>query len=397
MFLLNPFLGVVQAFKHFRQDWAKNSIWLFIIFYGFTMFRPEAMDSSRYVSRLQVLYEAPLSWDIFVANFYSEEGTAVDLYQPLVTYLLSFFTNSGNVLFAVFGITYGYFYSRNLWLLLDWAKNKRTDKTMWLLLVSFAFMIGFWELNGVRMWTAAHMFFYGSYLFIISKQKKGLVIAALTPLVHYSFMLPLGLLLFYTVVKIPWRILYFVFIASFFLSELNIASVGERLTAVAPEFLVPRINSYTSDKYIEALAEGPVANWYVTYYLKAVGWVVFIMISVIYFTSQEFIRKNKAFSNFFGFTMLFLTIGNVMAMIPSGGRYLTIARLFALALIFLFYMIYDSRVFARYLKFSTPLLLFFIIVSVRVSFETLTFVTILANPLIAAFIDMPIPLISLLK
>jgi hypothetical protein len=59
------------------------------------MFRPEAMDSSRYVSRLQVLYEAPLSWDIFVANFYSEEGIAVDLYQPLVTYLLSFFTNSG--------------------------------------------------------------------------------------------------------------------------------------------------------------------------------------------------------------------------------------------------------------------------------------------------------------
>jgi hypothetical protein len=53
-----------------------------------------------------------------------------------------------------------------------------------------------------------------NYLFII-KKKKGLVIAALTPLVHYSFMLPLGLLLFYTVVKIPWRILYFVFIASF--------------------------------------------------------------------------------------------------------------------------------------------------------------------------------------
>lgn len=86
-----------------------------------------------------------------------------------------------------------------------------------------------------------------------------------------------------------------------------------------------------------------------------------------------------------------------MAMIPSGGRYLTIARLFALALIFMFYVIFNSRVFDRYLKFTTPLLLFFIVVSVRVSFETITFVTILANPLIAAFVDVPIPLISLLK
>jgi hypothetical protein len=66
-----------------------------------------------------------------------------------------------------------------------------------------------------------------------------------------------------------------------------------------------------------------------------VGWVVFIMISVIYFTSQEFKGRTRHFANFFGFTMLFLTIGNVMAMIPSGGRYL-IARLFALALIFCF-------------------------------------------------------------
>jgi len=361
------------------------------------MFRPEAMDSSRYVTRLQVLYEAPLSWEIFLANFYSEEGNAVDIYQPIITYLLSFFTNSGNVLFAVFGITFGFFYSRNLWLLLDWAKNRRVDRSMWILVISFAFIIGFWELNGVRMWTAAHMFFYGAYQFIINKKKNGLVIALLTPLVHYSFVLPVGLLVLYTFVKIPWRILYFVFLASFSISELNISSVGERLTNIAPEFLVPRINSYTSDQYVETIAEGPVANWYILYYLKAVGWVIFIMISFIYFTSQNQVKRNKPFSNFFGFTMLFLSVGNVMAMIPSGGRYLTIARLFALALIFLFYMIFESRNYHRYLTLTAPLLVFFIIISVRVSFETVTFVTILANPLIASFIDVPIPLISLLK
>ena len=72
-FLLNPFLGFIQAFKHYKDNWAKNSVWVFVIFYGFTMNRPEEMDSSRYVLRLKELYEASVNWDSFLANFYSDD------------------------------------------------------------------------------------------------------------------------------------------------------------------------------------------------------------------------------------------------------------------------------------------------------------------------------------
>jgi hypothetical protein len=395
---MNPFIGLIQAFKHYRFPWAKNSVWLFVIFYGFTMFRPEAMDSNRYVLRLQVLYDAPLSWDTFIANFYSAEGNAIDIYQPLVTYFLALFTKSPNVLFGVFGIVFGYFYSRNIWLLFEMAGNRRIERSLWILVLAFACAIGYWELNGVRMWTAAHMFFYGAFIFIIKGNKKGMIIAAASVLVHFSFVLPVAILVAYTLVKVPWKILYFVFIASFFVSELNIGSVGIFLGGIAPEFLVPRINSYTSDEYVETVSEAAAAtNWYVTYYVKSLGWVIFIMFSFIYFSSLSRIKANKAFSHFFGFTILFLSIGNLMSLIPSGGRYLTIARLFALALLFLFYVWYDSRYYRKYLVMLAPLLLFYIIVSIRISFETTTFVTVLANPLIAMFIDIPVPLITLFK
>lgn len=362
------------------------------------MFRPEAMDANRYVLKLQELYGAPLRWDTFFANFYSDDGDTVDLYQPLVTYVMSLFTNSGNLLFMVFGIVMGYFYSRNIWLLLDMAKQKRMDLTMWLIVFTFACIIGYWELNGVRMWTAAHVFFYGSFLFMVQGKKKGAIIAASSVLIHFSYVLPVAVLLFYSAVKVPWKLLYFIFIASFFVSELNVHSIGDFLGNVAPEFLLPKVKGYTSEDYVETVqTETPIANWYVTYYLKAIGWVIFIMLSYIYFSSLTTIKSNKAFSKLFGFTLLFLSIGNLMSLIPSGGRYLIIARLFAMALLFIFYFWYDNKFYKRYLGFLSPLLLFFIIVSIRISFETTTYVTILANPIIAAFIDVPVPLISLFK
>ena len=197
------------------------------------MFRPESMDANRYVLKLQSLYDAPLSWDSFLANFYSDDGSTVDIYQPLVTYIMALFTNNGNFLFAVFGIVMGYFYSRNIWLLLDTTKDKRITGTLWIVLFTFASIIGYWELNGVRMWTAAHIFFYGTFLFVIKGNKKGALIAALSVLVHFSFVLPVSILLFCYLVKLPWKLLYFIFIASFFVSELNISSIGDFLWNIA--------------------------------------------------------------------------------------------------------------------------------------------------------------------
>ena len=126
--MFSPFIGLVQAFNYNKKDWAKNSVWLFVVFYGFTMYRPELMDSSRTVMRLHELYNTQLNWDVFIANFYDVDTRIVDIYEPLITYLLSLFTNNGNVLFAIFGIVYGYFYSRNIWLLLDLAKEVKKNK-----------------------------------------------------------------------------------------------------------------------------------------------------------------------------------------------------------------------------------------------------------------------------
>jgi hypothetical protein len=391
-------LGLIQAFKHYKEDWAKNSVWLFVVFYGYTMYRPEIMDSSRYVTNLEDLYATPVSWNSFISNFYSEDSGTVDIYQPLVTYILSLFTKSGNILFAVFGITFGYFYSRNIWLLIDLTKKRKMDSIMWLLLIAFACVIGFWDLNGVRMWTAAHIFFYGAFLLLVHEKKKGLLIAALSVLVHFSFVLPVGVLLLFYAVKIPWRVLYFFFLASFFISTLNIDVVRNKLETIVPEFLVPRVQSYTSDEYIEVVTENTaVSNWYINYYYVLIGWFLLFLFTIIYFSKRNLKSYSNSFYNLFGFSLLLLSVGNITSLLPSGGRYSLIAQLFGMALVYLFYIINDDTVFKRRLLLFSPILILFIVISVRISFDTITFMTILTNPLLALIIDMPIPLINGIK
>jgi len=398
LFLFSPFTGLIQAFKNYRQAWASSSVMLFVVFYGYTMYRPVEMDANRYVLRLHELYISPLSWKTFFQNFYSDDGSTVDIYQPIVTFILALFTDNGNVLFAVFGIVFGYFYSKNIWLLFEQAKTASMNRTLWIIVFGFACIIGYWELNGVRMWTAAHIFFYGTFLLLIKEEKKGFLIAASSILVHFSFVLPVSILVFFLFVKLPWKVLYFIFLASFFVSEINVGFISTFLTNHAPEFLLPKVQGYTSEEYIETVTtETPIANWYVRYYIKTLGWFILIMISSIYFNSLTEVKKNKPFSNLFGFTLIFLSIGNLMSLIPSGGRYLTIARLFALALLFLFYLWSDNFYYKRYLKLLSPVLLFYIIVSIRIAFETTTFLTVLANPFIVMVVDLPVPLISLLK
>jgi len=339
-----------------------------------------------------------MSWDTFISGFYNDDSDTVDIYQPLVTFLLSRVTADGSILFAVFGIVYGYFYSRNIWLVLDLAKGKNTDRIFWVLAIAFICVLGFWNLNGVRMWTAAHIFFYGAFQYIVNNKRKAILIAVSSVLVHFSFVLPVGALLLFAFVRIPWRILYFLFIGSFTLSSLNIGAVRSKFESVAPAFLLPRVDRYTNDEYVEAVGDlNDSAIWYIKYYSTTLMWFIVILFTVIYFTDFKTKKGSKAFSNLFGFSLLILTIGNITSLLPSGGRFVLVAQLFGMSLLIFCYAQFDDFMYKRWLTLILPILYFFILISMRISFDTISFMTIFSNPILASIINLPIPLIDLFK
>ena len=71
--------------------------------------------------------------------------------------------------------------------------------------------------------------------------------------------------------------------------------------------------------------------------------------------------------------------------------------LFGIILIYFYYVVFNDKEFKKWALLFSPMLVFYIIISIRISFDTVSFMTILTNPILATIIDLPIPLIDLIK
>lgn len=391
-FIVCPFIGFINAIINYRSSWAKHTVIAFVAFFGFSMLKSDAVDSARYIDNLEQMYKSKLTLDNITESFYSEEDGQADLYLPLITFIFSRFSDDGNLFFLLLGLIYGYFYANNIWLVLNESKGK-LNLLQFLALATFSLVIGFWELNGVRMWTAAHVFFNGAFLLIYHNKKKGLLIAAAAGLVHFSFFLPFALLLIFTRFKLNYRFLYIYYIASFFVIQLDFGFVKTFLESNLPEFLQPRVKSYTGDEYIEAAAETlNSANWYIFYLYYFLAYYLVIFVSVLFFKADT----NKATRKLLAFSMFFLATANLLSILPSGSRFLLVGFLFAFATCFIVLFQTKIPVVKNAAKILSPLLVLFCIVSIRICLDYFN-ITTLTNPFIVIFTDISQPLIEFIK
>src|SRR5699024_1023376 len=116
---------------------------------------------------------------------------------------------------------YGFFFSRNIWYVMERLEGKIRPATI-LLFSCFCLVMPFWFINGFRMWTAAHIFIYGLLPYLFEGRKSGLVIAVLSILVHYAFIVPVGVLFAYLLLGNRLIIYFLFFVTTFFVSEINI-------------------------------------------------------------------------------------------------------------------------------------------------------------------------------
>ena len=393
-FIIFPFLGFINALRNYTSDWAKPTIIAFVAFFGLTMIKSDAADSSRYVQNLEMMYNNNKDFDTIQTSLYSQEGGQADIYVTLVTFIFSLFTDNGNLLFMFFGLVFGYFYANNIGLVLDQSKGKLSWEKV-LLIVTFSLVIGFWTLNGVRMWTAAHIFFYGSFLYFFHNKKKGLVIAAASMLVHFSFVLPIALLLIYSVVKVNIRIFFFLYFASFFIVELNVSFIKIFLENNMPEFILPRVKSYFNEEYIETSNDVfQQTNWYIIYFQKMLSYFNLIFITILFFKIKNYMAASH--KKLLGFSLFFLTVANITSLLPSGGRFLIVAFLFSSAAFFIIVATTKDSFIPYSIKIISPLLIVFCIVSIRTSMDFISIMT-LTNPIIAMFTNIDVPLIDFIK
>lgn len=375
-------------------------MWAFTIFYGLTfVISDEGMDSSRYKYKFIELSRETISFTEYASTFYDEEGQTADVVDPTIQYVLSRFTDNPRILFGTYGLIFGFFYSRNLFYILNRLQSKLKPGVV-LLIVSFALLAPIWDLNGFRFNTAIHIYLFGLLPFLFEQKKKWIWVSAATVFMHFSWVFPVLILLVYLIMGNRLYIFFFFFIISMFVSEVNVGIIGNTIEESLPKVFHQRSTGYIGEEKVEAFKESTEdnRNWYVTAHRNALKWVIIIFMSVIFFQSKDYLKKHKGMLRLLCFTLLFYGCANVSSLVPSGARFIVEANLLALAFIILYVQNGPKETLIdKLIPFTIPVLLLFIIVKIRMGFDSIGVISIFGNPLFLFFFDTDVALITLFK
>jgi hypothetical protein len=391
-FLLHPFLTLIHYLANFKKPEAKNVMWLFTIFYSAVFAigtESQNSDINHYIQQISIFNSMDFDTNGVLQYFYS--SGEFDFLTILLSFLVSYFTDNGYYLIIMFGVLFGYFYSRNMWYVLD--RLEGNTKTFTRILIFCLFLIvPIWFLNGFRFWTAAHVFLFGLLPYLLEGKKKSLIWCFLNPfLFHYSFIIPLIPLVIYLLLGNKIKYYFILFIVTFFISNFDVNQINNIALNYIPNILIERSDSYLAEEKVDSYRNSKKTDtrrWYVKYYSQSLRWVLVLLLIYIYLNYKFKIQKNNNHMYFrlLGFIFLLTSFANVISTIPSGSRFLSVTNLLSVTFIVLIYQNYNNiKKFKRLTFFATPFLLFFVIVSLRVSWYTLSLMSIIGNPLSAIF------------
>lgn len=410
--LVFPFGGLIYTLNHWREKWAKNTFWLACIYLGAVfIYLPEGTvlgegaDAGRYILDLLNMYNSNMSLSQIIGQYQINQRT-MDLYQPLMTYLISRFTDNGHVLFTVFAIVFGYFYSRNIWYILEKLPNKKLG---WLtILVAIYFLIcPITQINGVRMWTALHVFVYGMMPYILERNRSKIWWVLLTPLIHFSF--------FYVAIfAFAWFLLpyqlktknavflilaYVFFVATLFINTLNLNAVEGVLAEYSPEAYESRIGMYVNENYASNREEMlALNNWYVAMSGNISQWSYNLLLLTMLPYFKGGFKNNAKLMHLYVFALFLGGFANIMALIPSGGRFQLLSQMFKVPLIILVVMSTSANdVFRKLVNIALFFLLLPLVFEIRKLLEFIGITAIFGNFITIFFWENDVPLISYIK
>jgi hypothetical protein len=339
LFILWPFLAFISALTNYSQKDAKNVVYFYFIYFGLTYFITNSyyVDAAGYALDLKANAALPFS-DFFtiVGGLYSS-NTSVDFIEPMISFIISRFTENYRVLFGVYAALFGFFYLKSI----DLLHNSFVERNGWNTAIHLAFftvILPITAINGFRMWTAAWIFFYGAYHVILNRDARYLLLTFASVFVHWSFLSANIILLIYFFVGNRNYIYLPLTIISFIIPGL-IAPLFNSVSVRLGGAMQNRYESYSSVEYILQRQQSmEQASWFLRLGNNLVFYYLLLAIIVIQLRYKNSMNE-KAEKNLFSFLLLFLAFINFGKEIPSfGGRFQIIFFLFATLYIFMYFV-----------------------------------------------------------
>lgn len=400
MFLFWPFAALVHVLYNFKNKGSKEVFWFFCIFFGFIFIYEDpalqkfSLDSAYYANELIQLQYNPVSVQQIFSDLINKKE---DIYSSLITLFVSYFTYDPRYLFVIFATIYGYLYASNLWMVFE-RVEKKVDIFLFFLMAMFVLVLPIWNINGVRMYTAAQLLLFGLLKYNLQGKKYGLFLILSTTLVHFSFLYPVVVFLLNLI--IPGRstkALLVLYVISMLLGELDLVSTLKEYD-FGESIYQEKLTAYTHEDYLANLSTSDERlNLQVILSKTIFRWTIFALAVYIFMKINKF-NFPIQLSRFINFSLLFGATANIANNFPSGYRFVMIANYVFLANMLLIVIRKENN----FLKNTTMLLLlppiaFISIMWFRLGMQFFGIEFFVGNPATALFSEKTDPVIETIK
>lgn len=388
LFLVWPFLALYHAIINYQSKYAKNIVWFFCAFFGFTfVISSEGIDAAVYRDKFLGACSDP---NIEFVSYVLNEG-ATDFFINFLNFVLSKFTHEYRVLFLVYGLMFGYFYSRNITILIE-QSHKKIDRYSWLSLILFIFLVPFWNINGIRFYLATHIFLHALLGFYFLKKKRYLLLLLFAPYVHFSFWICNAIFALHVVLG-KKSFFYIAFLlVSFFIYKPDMGTILQYL----PELdgaAQDKVQGYTFHEYVDNMIEVKKnSSWFLFLRNDLMQYSLLIYALYVYLFDYKRIKKST-FEPFLLLGLLFIAIAQFMSAFPLVERFMLIGYLFCAAFLFMYIQTNKPDYWMKRIIVLTafPFILF-ILVEIRIGIDVISPGVFYTNPLVAPFIEYKTPL-----
>ena len=279
------------------------------------------------------------------------------------------------------GLVFGFFYSRNMWFVLSKLPTKN-GYLIKLLFLTFLVIVGFWQINGFRFWTATHIFFYATIPYILNQNKKSLWFLPLAILTHFSFILPSLVILAFHFTKNKSKIFFYFFLLSLLFVGINLSVLENYVLSFLPSIFQAKVDVYTNQEYVSEVKNSKESlSTLAVVFRNSLPIYISLLFFVIGTKYFKLVKKDKVLLNLFNFTLLLMGVSNILSIIPSVGRFRTVSFMFALCFLILFLskknILYRLKIFAILL---TPLLIGYCFGILRLAANKIGNTTFIGNP-----------------
>ncbi|MAC40175.1 MAG: hypothetical protein CMJ05_00090 [Pelagibacterales bacterium] len=402
--LFSPFLCLLIGLKNYQKNSSKYYVLVYILFYAFTVTFPSGEVNIDFFRRIDFFnyYASLTNFSItdLIGTLYSNDNNHqnADFLEHIMVFFVSIITDDYRWMVVVWGLFFGLFYVNNIWFIIE-KINLRINHYNILWFMALFLIIPFWNINAFRFWAAAQIFIFGALRFFYSGNKKYLLISCLSIFAHFSFVLTVVLLFIYSLSPKKLFLANIIFLTTFLLSNINIHALDQIINYLPAGFQAKYIG-YTSIDYLDRVNvfNNVDVNFYVKLRYNLLLVAFELMFLLIYLKYKDFL-KNELNRNLFFLSFIILSFSNLVFDIKPLDRFFNIGCFFMIFIGLKFWKyLFERNQFPKIYRFISFLLIMFIVVEIRIGFDTISIASIIGNPITNIFlIDSNFSLIDLFK